>query len=230
MNILRLSTLSLTLAITVFAFGYTNPAFADKPPHSHGGGEDPGGLTFTVELKGPTPSLRGAFEFNGGPAVSATLKSKGNELRGDADVEMVRPANADANAQVVWDQVFNLCDLLNEIPDFLALSGDWAVSRSSERQFIRFGFELDASLSDLTDNPLSASLHLSRTCASVAECSAIIPTAPGEASVLMTDYAIHLKGKGGVTHKALCHASDGYPGPIPLSDVAYGSTLVITAE
>ena len=40
MKILRLSTLSLTLAIAVFALGY-NPSFADKPPHSHGGGEDP---------------------------------------------------------------------------------------------------------------------------------------------------------------------------------------------
>ena len=39
MNILRLSTLSLTLAIAVFALGY-NTSFADKPvngEHNHGG-------------------------------------------------------------------------------------------------------------------------------------------------------------------------------------------------
>ena len=53
MSILRLSTLSLTLAIPVFALGY-NPSFADKPDcgdnqdqHCNHG-DDPGGLTYTV--------------------------------------------------------------------------------------------------------------------------------------------------------------------------------------
>jgi hypothetical protein len=43
MSILRLSTLSLTLAVAVFALGY-NRSFADKPvndQHDHGGGDDP---------------------------------------------------------------------------------------------------------------------------------------------------------------------------------------------
>ncbi len=61
MKILRLSNLSLTLAIAVFALGY-NPSFADKPgsgtclqEHCDHGGEDPSGLTYTVDLIGPTP-------------------------------------------------------------------------------------------------------------------------------------------------------------------------------
>ena len=42
MSILRLSTLSLTLAIAVFALGYANPSFADPGggKHNHGGGGD----------------------------------------------------------------------------------------------------------------------------------------------------------------------------------------------
>ena len=41
MNTVRLSTLSLTIAIAVMTLGYANPSFADKPSngdHEHGGG------------------------------------------------------------------------------------------------------------------------------------------------------------------------------------------------
>ena len=44
MNILRLSTVALTLAIAVFALGYVNPSFAHKTDEKHnhgGGGEEP---------------------------------------------------------------------------------------------------------------------------------------------------------------------------------------------
>ncbi len=63
MSILRLSTLSLTLAIAVFALGYVSPSFADNPDRgkcapqhcNHGG--DPGFPTgITVQLR------LGAFE------------------------------------------------------------------------------------------------------------------------------------------------------------------------
>ncbi len=53
MNILRLSTLSLTVAIAVFGLGY-NPSFADNPAngnHPHGGGDqDKTETEFMVEM------------------------------------------------------------------------------------------------------------------------------------------------------------------------------------
>ncbi len=54
MNILRLSTLSLTVAIAVFALGY-NPSFAGKPDsegkHDHGDGKDKTETVFLVEMQ-----------------------------------------------------------------------------------------------------------------------------------------------------------------------------------
>ncbi len=52
MNILRLSTLSLTVAIAVFALGY-NPSFADNPAkgnHPHGGDKNKTETEFMVEM------------------------------------------------------------------------------------------------------------------------------------------------------------------------------------
>ena len=54
MSILRLSTLSLTVAIAVFALGY-NPSFAGKPDsegkHDHGDGKDKTETVFLVEMQ-----------------------------------------------------------------------------------------------------------------------------------------------------------------------------------
>ena len=235
MSILRLPTLSLTLATAVFALGYVSPSFANPPPHSHGGGNNGGDpVTYTVNLKGPdpnTPSLRGAFEFVS--SVAATLDKKGN-LKGDVDVSMEIPGgdstcmSGDQNACIVWNNVFDLCGLLNPVPNFMVLGGDWSVSKGGGRRWISFGFELD---SPVSSNPLSASLQLSSACDDP-ECGApsdeLIPAAGDTSQVDVTDYAIHLKGKGGVTHNAECHASDGYPGATTLGGV-HGSTLVITA-
>ncbi len=49
MSILRLSTITLTLAIAVITLGY-NTSFADKPPHSHGGNGDTE-TVFTVNIE-----------------------------------------------------------------------------------------------------------------------------------------------------------------------------------
>ena len=244
MNILRLSTLSLTLAIAVITLGY-NPSFADKPESGDCGqvhcdhGEELGDLTYTVDLNGPNADLtiRGAFEFDVAgvaSAVSATLEDKGRTLKGDVAVRMVRPS--DPSALLVWEDVFNLCGLLGQwnmegpddmsmptnVAEFTVLGGNWSVSNSSERQFISFGFELDEN--PPSDNRLSASLTLSRACASVALCRSNVPTASGEIwSELMTDTSVHLTGKKGITHKAFCHGDDDMLFPS-------GSTLVITAN
>ena len=75
MNILRLSTVSLTLAIAVFALGYVNPASAAKKgedctkenPHPSCSKDDPGGSggepgTFTVKVFIEV-DVRGTLEF-----------------------------------------------------------------------------------------------------------------------------------------------------------------------
>ena len=54
MNILRLSTLSLTLAIAVFALGYVNPSFAGKPDKcpDHPSCKDGGDAKYSVAISG----------------------------------------------------------------------------------------------------------------------------------------------------------------------------------
>jgi hypothetical protein len=204
-----------------------NPSFADPPPHDHGKkGDDPSGLTYTIDLNGPD-SLRGAFEFVG--SGTATLDKKGI-LKGVDSVDMERPGTTvgcttpeEQGACMVWNDVFNLCGLLDPIPNFTVLGGDWEVSTGSF-VFVGFGFELESPLSP--DNPLSVSLALAGTC-SPSPCE-IIPVVGDPKVIPLTLYSIHLKGKGGVTHNADCHASLDYPMPISLGGV-HGSTLVITA-
>ncbi len=66
MRISRVATLSLALAVTVFALGYMNPSFAapkkckDAPPDTPGcgGGSEPSGSTHTVDLRGAPAATR----------------------------------------------------------------------------------------------------------------------------------------------------------------------------
>ncbi len=74
MNILRLSTLSLILAIAVFALGY-NPSFADNPAkgnHPHGDGKDKTETVFLVEMQ---PGTLGATDNE--PAAEGLVTSAG---------------------------------------------------------------------------------------------------------------------------------------------------------
>ena len=73
MNILRLSTLSLTLAIAAFSLGYVNPSFAGKPDsggnHNHGGGSTgDDDATYEVFIDGDrlTGISLQAFPWSGG--------------------------------------------------------------------------------------------------------------------------------------------------------------------
>ncbi len=153
MKILRLSTLSLTLAVAVFALGY-NPSFADQPRCGDNAdqhcnhGDDPGGLTYTVDLNGPDRfdlTIRGAFEFN--PAGMASAKNailEKGALNGVQGVDMSRPGNTVDCTSVIseegacrrWEDVFRLCDLLgtpnrtmiSTVAGFSVSAGDWQVS------------------------------------------------------------------------------------------------------
>lgn len=252
MNILRLSTFSLVLALAVVTLGYVGSASADPKPCEPGDPRgfcqsDPGStFDYTVDLVGPdllTPSVRGTFEFSGG-AARAILESKGRTLTGDEDVTMARAgANADCNAMgdpdtsacMAWNSVFNLCGLLGpdsdpsttNVDQFTVQRRDWSVSKGGGRRWISFGFTIDASDSPVTERDLSASLQLISPCSDPVndpscENDPLIPTTATTIETLITHYSIHLRGKGGVTHQARCHAGDG-----PLG---IGSYLVITAN
>ena len=74
MNILRLSTLSLTLAIAVFALGY-NPSFADNPAkgnHPHGGDKDKTETEFMVEMHPGTVGDEAGLVTSNGVACGIT--------------------------------------------------------------------------------------------------------------------------------------------------------------
>ena len=90
MNILRLSTLSLTLAIAVFALGYVNPSSAAKPgaclgdPPLHPSCKDDPVSSITYKV-----ALEGAFEIL---ERDATLEARDAILRSSVAVTMDRPA------------------------------------------------------------------------------------------------------------------------------------------
>ena len=121
MNILRLSTLSLTLAIAVVTLGYANPSFAaplcsKNPTHprciTDGGGGD--GITYTAHLTGAMP---GGFEFG---SEDVTPNEKENSLQFDTN-PMVRP-NGNQENTGDWLDVFTDCEVLGPsgfaIPEF----------------------------------------------------------------------------------------------------------------
>ena len=82
MNILRLSTLSLTLAVAVFALGY-NPSFADKPgsvceEHCSHGGDDDLKTTYTVQMH---PGTVGGNVVVAENLCAGTTGTTGNSIR-----------------------------------------------------------------------------------------------------------------------------------------------------
>lgn len=267
MSILRFSTLSLTLAIVIFSLGYVDSSIAappepcvpddDRKRCKPKPGDDPSGVTYTVDLVGPdfaNADVRGAFEFDdaGEPSpVSATLDKGG--LKGAGSFAMTRPGGVsdcsgdDQNACMVWNDVFNLCGLLGpysggELDDmtgptlletFAVEPGGWEVAKGGGRIWLSLGFTIVSPLDPddpLFTDRLSVSLQLTGPCIdpvgdSPCEQDLLIPTATGAAGATkndLTDARIHLRGKGGVTHNAECHADNDVLYP-------YGSTLVITA-
>ncbi len=230
MNILRLSTLSLTLAIAVFALGY-NPSFADPPKcggqHCDHGDEPSDTIDITVQLSG------GAFvSVDNTLGVTAESEFK---LSGDDSIRMIRPGTDatcatgdDQNACMAWNSVFDLCGLLGtsmdvQVDDFTVPTGrkPWTVEKVVNEVWVNLDFPLDSPLDSsnplFTSKPLSVALNLKGACLTD-KCSLI----PGsDLTIELTDYSIHLRAKGGVTHQASCHADSG----------AIGATtnLVITA-
>ena len=227
MNILRLSTLSLGLAIAVFAVGY-NPSFADKPKcgsnqNQHcDHGDDPGGDPSVIKY---TAELLGAFVF---PPRTVVLESQDLVLRSSEPVTIVRPPDTEFLAQNTWDNVFDFCDLLTEmnnvrVNDFTALAGKkgWTIERPGGVgvRFRNIGsFESNLGELDLRMDLIGDCAYSGGT----DETCDPFPPAEGETSrIPLTDYLIHARGQPGIN--SVCH---GERAPF---DFGQESTLVITA-
>ena len=103
MNTLRLSTLSLTLAIGVMTLGYVNPSLAKPECPGHPSCKDDGGgstgITYTVELTGRVFPI----------APPVTVKEDGKLVSDSAEtLTFSRPS--DAAARDAWDAVFAACE------------------------------------------------------------------------------------------------------------------------
>ena len=100
MNISRVATFSLTLAVAVFALGYVNPSLAGKPDSegNHDHGDDPSVLTYTADLTG-------AFVFN----EVVTVNSQGTVLTSTDPVTIIRPI--DPSLETAWNAVFAQCNI-----------------------------------------------------------------------------------------------------------------------
>jgi hypothetical protein len=103
MNSLRLSIISLALALAVMTLGVSADSWAapkcDNPPCGGGGGGGDDPIVYIAELTG-------AFKFK----EEVTLNSKENQLKSDSDghVTITRPESTDP-FRAVWDYVFSKC-------------------------------------------------------------------------------------------------------------------------
>ncbi|MCH7508854.1 MAG: hypothetical protein IIB68_03315 [Proteobacteria bacterium] len=146
MNTLRLSTLSLSLAIAVMTLGYANPSFADKPDindceepaagHCHdddGNGET--SAVYTAKL------TMGGFIFrdmndNSAIAVTVTPNKRGNSYHSKVALDMSRPPDIPpddpTDDQMAWDIVFGSCaNLLTTNPPLgVAVADNWTIDNS----------------------------------------------------------------------------------------------------
>ncbi len=240
MNILRLSTLSLALAIAVMTLGYVNPSFADPPPHGHGGGGDPPppSITYTAELQG-------AFVF--GP-LDVTLEGQDSRLRAAVDAIMTR---AGSTEQATWDNVFGMpqatgpCNLFGSpgaVLSFTALKKEkhvkgWRISRPGG-VYVLFGGELITDPGSVAEGALvHVSLQLIGDCSYSSEgstdCDPFLPDPSvvygdddpprglGISEIPLTRFDIHAKALKGSPQFEGCHTAQ--------ADLLVPSTLVITA-
>ena len=141
MNTLRLSTLSLSLAIVVMTLGYANPSFANKPTggvHNHDD-EDGNGETSAVYTAQLT---MGGFIFRDKDdnaiaiAVTVTPNKRGNSYHSKVALGMSRPPDIPpddpTDDQMAWDIVFGSCAnlLTTNPPASVAVADNWTIDNS----------------------------------------------------------------------------------------------------
>ena len=148
MNILRLSTLSLTLVIAVISLGYANPSFAapscSKNPSHPDCIPDSAGITYSVELMGrvfhfaPPGPVKDDGALLAEPAVPLIFSRPTGDVPCDPNSDIV----AD-EAACAWDAVFAACENFfgpNPIPGigptammvsgFTSPAGDWSIDKA----------------------------------------------------------------------------------------------------
>ncbi|MHC4088020.1 MAG: hypothetical protein ACYSU5_22860 [Planctomycetota bacterium] len=240
MNILRLSTLSLTLAIAVMTLGYANPSFAGKkctedPNHPSCKPPADAGNLYTVEG-------RGAFVF--GP-VATTLEGQNNTLRAQADAPMTRPHLSYFPVDAAtWDNVFIMppdpADIMGEPCNLFGASGTvtsftahakdkpnhikgWTVDLSGG---VRINFETDLMKTDAGAD-VNVYLALIGNCeysGGAEPCEPFLPdpnNGDGISEIPMEVFWIHAKAVKGTPQIEGCHFAH--------TELIGPSTLVIRA-
>ena len=242
MNILRVTTISLVLAVAVFALAYANPSSAGGKTCDPGDSRpkcaaDPpaAGLKFTI-------SMDGAFAINNELATS----EGDNTLIGDEEFTVVRPAlgincsdlvDGDPNkaACETWSNVFDVCDIYTYFGNdpygpnaFTAETGKngWKVYKFTGGVRLFLATSID---SPISPEPLRVTMTFSSECAYSPDgdqsiCDPFFPEVPGDSTEFVMDYfSNHARGKKNVAHAQECHANEGELLP-------QSSTLTITAE
>ena len=168
MNTVRLSTLSLSLAVVVVTLGYATSAFAGKkcdagPEHPSCKDGDNGEISavYTAEL------TMGGFIF--GP-VDVTPSKRGNSYHSEETLKMSRPPDDatpdDATPdQMVWDEVFSWCmDLLTTNPPVsVAVADNWTIDNSGGNKAGTVGSDIRIRFKDVvaTEPPGSPDVDIS---------------------------------------------------------------------
>ncbi len=177
MNILRLSTLSLTLAIAVFSLGYVNPSAAKPTCPGHPSCKPPpvDPITYTVELMGrvfqfpPGVPVREDGALFPEPAAPLIFLRPGGVAICDSD----STDNTD-EAACAWDAVFAACENFlgpNPIPGigppamlvsgFTVPAGNWDIRQpGGVRLVMSIPFDSNGNSPPIGDPYFSVSLQL----------------------------------------------------------------------
>jgi hypothetical protein len=239
MNISRLSTFSLAMAIGVFALAFANPASAK------GLKCDDGDPRPKCAFDPPADSLKYRVEMDGAFVMNQLTTSDGNELLGDSDFTINKPdLGDDALAAETWNDVWDVCNIYGPAtfgPNAFTTTPDrkekvqWVVTKSGGGVRVYF---ITSIQSHISPEPLGVVLILTSNCAYHADqlgdfpddrtertlCNRPFLSADPESPTTfdMQHFWNHADGKKGVAHAQPCHVGEGELDPSH-------STLTITA-
>ncbi len=239
MDISRLSTLSLALAVAVFALAYANPSTA--------GGKtcDDGDNRPKCQTDPPAAGLIFKVEMDGAFVMDQLTTSNGNELNGVVDFTIYEPdSDLDPLAAETWNNVWDVCDIYGPSP----FGPDWFTTTPDRKENVqwvvyRYGggirvFFVTEIKSDISLEPLSVTMQLNSNCYYHADHEYDFPELPPrnvcpdsflpdgtvkqQTTFDMMRFSNHARGEKGVAHAEECHQKQGELLPSH-------STLTITA-
>ena len=242
MNISRLSTFLLAMAIGVFALAFANPASAK----GKGLVCEPGDPRPKCAFDPPADDLKYRVEMDGAFVMSQLTTADGNELLGDVEFTIYEPdLELDPLAAETWNNVWDVCNIYGPAPfgpDAFTTTPDrkekvqWVVYKSGGGVRVFFITSIQSRI-DLF-NPLGVVLQLTSNCAYHADqlndfpddrtdrtlCDRpFLPEGTGNQTTFdMQHFWNHADGKKGVAHAQPCHLGEGELDPLH-------STLTITA-